>query len=133
LAIDYHKNKVPDQVFINILAAGEKHPLSKKLTVDGLLILPVQRVPRYVLLLSDMLKLTSPTHPDFADLTKTMEKIKILAGEIDLAIGIAKSRAKCLEIQTRIELAFGKKSFDVVTRSSTQNFSKRRYLEKTVA
>jgi len=77
-----------------------------------------------------MLKFTPPTHPDFPDLTKTIEKIKVLAEEIDHAIGKAKSRAKCLEIQTRIELAFGKKALTISLVEAHRIFLKEGVLKK---
>jgi RhoGEF domain len=43
------------------------HPaISESLTLQNLLIAPVQRIPRYILLLCDLCKHTAPTHPDFA-------------------------------------------------------------------
>jgi len=46
--------------------------------LSSFLIMPVQRVPRYILLLSELAKHTSPSHPDAADLQEAaqeMEKI----------------------------------------------------------
>lgn len=37
------------------------------------MIKPVQRVPKYVLLLKDLLKNTSPQHPDYNDLKKALD------------------------------------------------------------
>lgn len=39
------------------------------LSVESFLILPVQRIPRYVLLLQDLLKYTNATHQDFNNLS----------------------------------------------------------------
>jgi len=46
-------------------------------------IMPVQRIPRYVLLLSDMLKRTSSTHPDVKLLTTAIDVTQKLAQDIN--------------------------------------------------
>ena len=43
------------------------------------LIMPIQRIPRYVLLLSDLLKFTDPTHPDHKNLTEAVAKVEGVA------------------------------------------------------
>jgi len=108
--VDLYQNKKPDQAFINILNNGKSHPLSQTQAVNSLLILPVQRVPRYVLLLTDLLKNTDDNHTDYTDTKNALESISSVAEEIDRAIGKAKSSVKCLQIQLMIESQFGKKS-----------------------
>ncbi|ETO08223.1 hypothetical protein RFI_29165, partial [Reticulomyxa filosa] len=49
---------------------------SRKLPLESFLILPIQRIPRYELLLDKILANTEPTHPDRGDLQKALEKIK---------------------------------------------------------
>jgi len=49
--------------------------LVKKLDLFGFLILPIQRVPRYGLLLSDLLKRTYKHHPDYENLSKAVQEI----------------------------------------------------------
>eukprot|EP01114_Cavostelium_apophysatum_P015268 TRINITY_DN4122_c0_g1_i4.p1 TRINITY_DN4122_c0_g1~~TRINITY_DN4122_c0_g1_i4.p1 ORF type:complete len:945 (+),score=286.26 TRINITY_DN4122_c0_g1_i4:179-3013(+) len=44
--------------------------------LQSLLITPVQRIPRYSLLLKELLKLTTPSHPDYENVSKALEKIK---------------------------------------------------------
>lgn len=43
------------------------------------LILPVQRLPRYVLLLRDLLKFTPEEHTDFENLSKAVDKMSSVA------------------------------------------------------
>jgi FYVE/RhoGEF/PH domain-containing protein 5/6 len=115
VAIDRYKNKIQNSKFLSILAEGEKHPLAHRNNFESMLILPVQRVPRYVLLLSDLMKNTDENHPDYTNITKSYEAIKSLADSIDEAIGKAKSRAQCIEIQSRIETLFGRKALPFPT------------------
>ncbi|XP_065667307.1 MATH and LRR domain-containing protein PFE0570w isoform X2 [Hydra vulgaris] len=60
----------------------------EKLTLSDLLIMPVQRIPRYKLLLLDMLKYTPENHPDYENIHLAIEEIEALAdrmnkGEMD--------------------------------------------------
>jgi len=70
-------------------------------TVDlrSYLIMPIQRIPRYRLLLEELIKNTSTEHPDYQSLQKALESIKLVAAQIDAAIHEQKNRAKMLEIQ----------------------------------
>ena len=49
----------------------KKHNI--KLGLRDFLIMPVQRIPRYILLLRDILKQTDPALPDYEDVKKGME------------------------------------------------------------
>ena len=49
----------------------------------SLLILPVQRIPRYRLILEELRKSTPRTHPDDADLSRALEKIKDIASHLN--------------------------------------------------
>lgn len=56
-------------------AKAEADEQCKRLPLDSFLILPVQRVPRYKLLVDEMLKCTPSDDADFANLTMALEKI----------------------------------------------------------
>eukprot|EP01102_Stenamoeba_stenopodia_P014614 TRINITY_DN4877_c0_g1_i1.p1 TRINITY_DN4877_c0_g1~~TRINITY_DN4877_c0_g1_i1.p1 ORF type:complete len:794 (-),score=150.51 TRINITY_DN4877_c0_g1_i1:107-2488(-) len=72
---------------------------SCNLNLRALLIQPVQRIPRYRLLLEDMIKHTEPTHPDYEPLRSSLEKVKQVADNINDSIKKAENRQKVLEIQ----------------------------------
>lgn len=55
----------------------------EKLTLSDLLIMPVQRIPRYCLILKDMLKYTPTEHPDFGNLKLALDEIKTLADRMN--------------------------------------------------
>jgi hypothetical protein len=44
-----------------------------------LVVLPIQRIPRYVLLLEDMARSTPLRHPDYQPLITALEKMKTVA------------------------------------------------------
>lgn len=48
----------------------KEHPEGKSLDLASFLIMPVQRIPRYNLLLTDMFKNTWAEHPDYENLKK---------------------------------------------------------------
>ena len=57
------------------LAVQNKHGI--KLGIRDFLIMPVQRVPRYILLLKDILKHTETTHRDYQDLKDAMAMLQV--------------------------------------------------------
>ncbi|KAH3767506.1 Guanine exchange factor for Rac 30 [Pelomyxa schiedti] len=92
----------------------EKAPLFKKylehldyssslfgLNLEGLLITPVQRIPRYVLLLNDMLRSTPKAHPDHSLLSGALNFIRELADYINENKHDAESVAQLCDIQAK--------------------------------
>ncbi|KAG1681406.1 Rho guanine nucleotide exchange factor 17 [Nymphon striatum] len=55
----------------------------KKLTLDALLIMPVQRIPRYEMLIKELLKHTQVDHPDHHPLLVALDEVHNLAVKID--------------------------------------------------
>jgi len=49
---------------------------TSRLSLESFLIMPVQRIPRYLLLLADIKKYTATTHPDFEFLTLANDTLK---------------------------------------------------------
>jgi len=79
----------------------------EKLTLQDLLIQPVQRIPRYVLILKDLLKHTEVKHPDYGRLQHALEQIKTLAermnkGEME-ADQAEKEAEKIRDVEATIE------------------------------
>lgn len=54
-----------------------------KLSLDALLIMPVQRIPRYELLLKELIKHTTPDHPDHQLLITAQKEVHELALKIN--------------------------------------------------
>lgn len=95
---------------LEALAAKENNPVALFMaevmsnpmrTVDfrSYLIMPIQRIPRYRMLVEELIKGTSAEHPDYAALQKALESIKEVAIQCDAAIEQHKNRTKMLEIQ----------------------------------
>lgn len=51
----------------------EYTPALKNLDLNSLLVMPVQRLPKYVLLFKDLIKHTEETHPDLKNLKKCLD------------------------------------------------------------
>ena len=61
--------------FKKFLKKTLKAPECKNLGLDSFLIMPVQRIPRYILLLKDLLKHTPPSHVDYLVLTQSLVSV----------------------------------------------------------
>lgn len=69
------------------------------LNLRALLIQPVQRIPRYRLLLEDLLKHTPADHEDHHQLKVAVDRVKQVADDINESIKRAENRQKVLQIQ----------------------------------
>lgn len=67
----------------NKFLESQSREYSKKLSLDALLIMPVQRIPRYELLLKQLIKNTDESHPDWALLQKAGKYVHDLATTIN--------------------------------------------------
>eukprot|EP00162_Nutomonas_longa_P021028 comp4120_c0_seq1/m.2524 comp4120_c0_seq1/g.2524 ORF comp4120_c0_seq1/g.2524 comp4120_c0_seq1/m.2524 type:complete len:207 (+) comp4120_c0_seq1:2-622(+) len=63
--------------------------------------MPVQRIPRYELLLRDLIKYTDPDHPDRGQLEMALEKIISIAKQVNESKERQERMAKVWEIQNR--------------------------------
>ena len=63
--------------------------------------MPVQRIPRYILLLRDLLKYTPSTHSDYRSIPKALEDIQNTMTNINSSINKAdiESSRKLIEIE----------------------------------
>ncbi|ORZ39224.1 hypothetical protein BCR44DRAFT_1458574 [Catenaria anguillulae PL171] len=60
-----------------LIGAAENHQRFKGLQILSFLILPIQRIPRYILLLENLAKYTPESHPDFEPCTTQKRAIAI--------------------------------------------------------
>ncbi|KAI1318827.1 hypothetical protein EDD11_005673 [Mortierella claussenii] len=79
-----------------------KHPNHTQLALQGYLLLPVQRIPRYKLLLQDLLENTWPEHVDHQDIATALEKISSRADEMNERKRQYENHEKVLLVQNRI-------------------------------
>jgi hypothetical protein len=93
-----------DETVLNFFKTTHLHPLCKNLDFRAFLIMPIQRIPRYRLLLMELVKNTPETHIDFKDLTESLDKVKKVADEIDLAVLGFKQREAMLRLQRKFDI-----------------------------
>jgi len=86
-----------------------KQKLSKESTLDlmSYMIMPVQRVPRYVLLLKELSKYTSPSHSEWQAIEDALLKIKDVTADINEAKRQMEHMTRLMEVQSRIQGEFG--------------------------
>ena len=53
-----------------------EQPACGGLDLGAFLLTPVQRVPRYILLLKQLLKYTDPTHPDYRHINACLDRLR---------------------------------------------------------
>lgn len=71
--------------------------------LEDYLIRPVQRIPRYYLLLQDLVKHTSKDHPDYANLFAAAQKVQAVAEYMNVKKKEAENIMKVTEIQEMID------------------------------
>lgn len=75
------------------------NPLAKGLNLNSFLIMPIQRIPRYKLLLSEIIKNTEESHVDHVGLGKALEVINGVAMHVNDAVRISENHRYLLQIQ----------------------------------
>jgi hypothetical protein len=71
------------------------------------LIMPVQRIPRYELLLRELKRYTLKTDPGYPALEEAFDKIKAIASHVNEEKRKIESMSKLVEIQSKIQGDFG--------------------------
>ena len=90
----------------------ESDPRCGGLALKSHLILPVQRIPRYKMLLHELAKRTEHKHPDAADIEKAREAISRVASQINLSIKQQENRQLILNLRHAI-MASGPSGMDL--------------------
>ncbi len=91
----YRQNKL----FRDWLQEVRNNPESSNLTINDFLIMPVQRIPRYVMLLEDLLQTTPRSHKDYRDVKLAAEKM----GQICQYVNEKKRDAENLDLVLQVQ------------------------------
>ena len=81
----------------------ENDPKTNFMDLESFMIMPIQRIPRYVLLLQDLLKYTSETHPDYSSIKSALEKCKEMAEKINKSNKDWENLMKVIAIQQKLD------------------------------
>ncbi|KAI9145989.1 Dbl homology domain-containing protein [Paraphysoderma sedebokerense] len=98
--ISAQMNKSP--TFDQFLRDASARPDCKGLSFQAYLIMPVQRIPRYRLLLEDLLKKTPPLHPDHLNINTALKIIADVALFVNEQIRQHEMFIEMLDIQNKI-------------------------------
>jgi len=87
--------------FTKFLEERKNIVVSQRLDLPSLLIMPIQRLPRYILLLEDLKKHTKEDHPDSTELVTAITTIKKIVADMNDTIKKAENTQKIIEIQSK--------------------------------
>ncbi|KAL6065859.1 RhoGEF domain containing protein [Balamuthia mandrillaris] len=87
-----------------------KAPTFGGLTIAGYLIMPIQRIPRYKMLLEVMVQNTPESHADYADLTAGLEQVMGVAEYINGSMAQEANMKQLLNIQSQVNVQIVKPS-----------------------
>jgi len=90
-----------DSKFSTFIKSAEEKTVPRS-RLESLLITPVQRIPRYVLLLQDLLKHTEDSHPDFSHIVEALDLIKSVAMSINDTKRQSDNSLKVVEVQNKL-------------------------------
>ncbi|KAI8807263.1 hypothetical protein BJ742DRAFT_813038 [Cladochytrium replicatum] len=76
--------------------------ITKGLSFESFLIMPVQRIPRYRLLLENIYRYTSPTHPDYQDLSVSLRLVETVARWMNESIREQELFMQTLHVQSAL-------------------------------
>eukprot|EP00026_Physarum_polycephalum_P003352 Phypoly_transcript_03362.p1 GENE.Phypoly_transcript_03362~~Phypoly_transcript_03362.p1 ORF type:complete len:350 (+),score=44.59 Phypoly_transcript_03362:486-1535(+) len=93
----YCKHNYP--AFDKFIEAAESNPMCTKLDLASFLIMPVQRLPRYILLLTDLLKYTPETAQDYCAIEKSISHLHTVVVHLNESKRVAENALKVFEIQ----------------------------------
>lgn len=91
--------------FADFIAKVEKDPNVNN-TLESLLIMPVQRIPRYRLLLEQLLKYTPENHSDFPVVQSALDRICELASYNNEAIRARENKNKIMNVMMQLDPAY---------------------------
>jgi hypothetical protein len=91
-----------NEPFAQIIAKGRSLPNSDGVDLPSLLIMPIQRIPRYVLLLKAVLDNTESMHPDYKSLEAAVSAMGDIATYVNTKIMEATNLRKVMDIQQEL-------------------------------
>uniref|UniRef100_A0A6A7G6Q8 Pleckstrin domain-containing protein n=1 Tax=Hirondellea gigas TaxID=1518452 RepID=A0A6A7G6Q8_9CRUS len=97
------KQSETNEKFQKFSELNEENPEANSQKLASFLILPIQRIPRYRLLLEELKKNTDPNHPDFEGLGVAVDLVKKVANTINESVRAQANRAQIISIQDRFQ------------------------------
>lgn len=98
----FYSLQAKNKSFQAFLAEKKVDPHLNGQELPAFLIMPIQRLPRYVMLLEDLLRNTPKDHPDFVDLTTALSKVQSVADYVNEKKREAENVNLVLDVQSRL-------------------------------
>jgi len=92
--------------FAAFLKKAESDPVCRMQDLEAFIINPIQQLPRYIMLLSDLSRSTPKDHPDFNNITLALEKMKNLTTFVNEQKREAESVQAIVSVQQRVRGKF---------------------------
>lgn len=94
------KLRVKSENFMNFLKTIQDSGVTRGRTINSYLIAPIQRVPRYIMLIAELLKCTKPDHPDYASLQQALTMVEAVAVEINESVRIKENHTLVAKLES---------------------------------
>lgn len=101
-AMDTIDRYMTNSAFVAFQNNAKRLKDARGLVLTDLLIIPIQRIPRYVMLLQELARSTPTTHPDFQPTLESLAKVKQLADKVNDYKREVENSTKVLTIQQSI-------------------------------
>lgn len=85
-----------------ILQKAESDPECRMQELNSFIINPIQQLPRYIMLLTDLQRNTPADHPDFDNLAKATEKMKKLTEHVNEQKRESETTAAIVNVQHKL-------------------------------
>lgn len=89
--------------FADFLDKAKNHERCNGIGIEAFLIEPVQRIPRYRLLLEQLLKYTREEHPEYLIIKKALNDVSEVAYSNNEAMRLQENREKVMEVMMTFE------------------------------
>jgi hypothetical protein len=75
--------------------------------IEAFLIMPIQRIPRYELLLRDLLKCTTDDHPDYHNINEALKNMKQIAEHVNSFVKQYQNSARAMQLGLEVRPSSG--------------------------
>ncbi|KAL4079766.1 hypothetical protein J3A83DRAFT_4085356 [Scleroderma citrinum] len=99
LLLSLSQNNSPNPSFKEFLRTQESHPRCAHLRLSDYLLTPVQRCPRYLLLLKDLLAATDPTDPEWDKLQEVQSLVEKITSSLNTSLATHAQTLALLSLQ----------------------------------
>jgi hypothetical protein len=96
--LDNYTEMLKDPAFRSLVDELDSDPRVQSSRLESIIIMPIQRIPRYKLLLEDLLKRTPEAHPDCTLLKESLKKVDEVAVFLDSNLKEHEQRQKVVEL-----------------------------------